>query len=377
MRFIISKTLLQFFFLSIMLIFSAACRLEPKAAKYIDTEIQLTETVKVTLLDSAKAANAITKDDIDGFFDKIMPVDMLIQMKKTTNATAANPLSRDALLPEYLAFIQRDVADFTKEEKDFVAKTMAEAFALCGKVSPFVFPTEIKIIKSHGAHYGSDTYYTRENLIIVPKQALVLRDADTFLRVMLHEIAHIITRLNPSVKAKLYALIGFKKLDNALIINDSLRKRLLVNPDGVSLDWATELTTANGKNVFAMPLIYANDSIYRAEKPEFFQYLSWNYFELAPLDDSKLNKNSDKNADPKLTVLTAGKQQKSTLNTTGINDLFQKKFNTQYIIHPDEIVADNFSLLMMGEKNAKNTANLTPEGQTLLSKMRQILVEMK
>ena len=151
-------------------------------------------------------------------------------------------------------------------------------------------------------------------------------------------------------------------MDNALIIKDSLKQRLLTNPDGSDLNWTTELTTANGKNVFTIPIIYANDTIYRAEKADFFNYLGWNYFEITPsVSGNEFN------------VQTIGNQQKSTLDTKGLTTLFKDKFNTEYIIHPDEIVADNFSILMYSMKNPKTLEPLSAGGKQLIQTMASVL----
>ena len=333
----------------------SSCRTDKKNA-----EISLSGIHKVKLLDSLSAAQTIVKDDLENFFDNITPIDMMIQMKRSYAATTP----RETILADYKKYIQQDVSDFTPDEAEKVDNAMHEAFSLCNKVTGNIFPEEIKIIKSHGKHYGEDTYYTRENVIVVPKQALQNFNADVFLKVLLHEVSHIITRLNPTMKAKLYATIGFKKLASHLIINDSLKSRLLTNPDGHDLNWVTELTTAAKTNVYTLPIIYANESVYKPEKPEFFQYLGWNYFEILPSDSGK-----------ELVVQTIGNQQKSTLNTEGITTIFKEKFNTDYIIHPDEIVADNFSILMFSVKNPKSLEAYSANGRKLLDTMRGVLME--
>jgi hypothetical protein len=345
------------FFIPVLIIISvfiSACRTEK-----VKTEIELSGFNKVFILDSMSASKAIIRDDIEGFFNHITPVDMMIQMQG-----APSEMNRENVLSDYKKFIQNDVVDFKPDEVEFIVKVMSEAFELCNKANFKYFPTEIKLIKTHGKHYGDDTYYTRENLIVIPKMALKKKNHDEFLKVMLHEISHIATRLNPSLKTKLYTLIGFKKLDLPLIINDSLQQRLLTNPDGHELTWATELNTAVGKNVLAIPLIYSNENTLIKEKKDFFQYLGFNYFEILPSDDQK-----------SMVLQTIGNQQKSTLHTEGLNQLYREKFNTDYIIHPDEIVADNFSILMFSMGNPKSLSQYTEGGQLLIKKMQTALSE--
>jgi hypothetical protein len=325
-----------------------------------NTEIILSGINKVQLLDSVSASKAIVRDDLEKFFDKITAVDCAIQMKKTFPENA----KRDEVVAEYLGFLQRDVSTFTKEESEFIVKAMNEAFQLCSKVNKTFFPDEILLIKSHGLAYGEDTYYTRENCIIIPKQALAKRNYDEFLKVMLHEISHVVTRTHPSVKTQLYALIGFKKMVSALTINDSLKRRLLTNPDGIALDWATTFTASDNQSIYVLPLIYATNTVWLPTNPDFFNNMGFNYYEIAPAADAK-----------SFAVQTIGDEQKSTLDTKGINTLFQQNYNTGYIIHPDEIIADNFSILMISEKNKANLAAFTEGGQELLRKMREVLAK--
>jgi hypothetical protein len=331
----------------------SACRTDRK-----NTEIQLSGTQKVLLLDSLFASKAIVKDDIEKFFDKIQPVDMMIQMKRPYDSTVV----RDSILIDYKKFIQHDVENFTSKESEFLAKVMSEAYTLSNAISTKIFPEEIKLVKTKGKHYGDDTYYTRENLIIIPKAALIKPNYEAFLRVMLHEISHIYTRTHPSIKAELYATIGFKHIAQKLEINDSLRQRILMNPDGIDENWATTLTLDGGKEAFAVPIIYANEISFKKEKQDFFQYLGWNYYEITPSVSGD-----------NLAVQTIGKMQKSTLSTVGINELFKAKFNTDYIIHPDEIIADNFAITLLSHKNSKILLPLTENGRKLIVIIKGVL----
>jgi hypothetical protein len=340
--------------LVLSLIFFASCRNDnPKSV-----EVLLSGVNKALLLDSTDAAKAIVRDDLDKFFEHLTPIDAAVQMKKNGPLS----MSHDLMVADYKKYLQTDVTSFTKEEAAFVAKAMNEAFQLIGKVSARYFPEEIRLIKTKAHHYDAEMYYTRENCIIIPEPILKQKNYAAFLQTILHEISHIVTRLNPPVKAQLYALVGFKKIEMALEIPDALRNRMLTNPDGVDINWATPLTSATGTSVFTMPLLYAKDTLFDPKKPDFGDYLGWNYYELAPSADNQ-----------KLVVQTVGPRQQSTLDTRGINDLFLKNYNTAYIIHPDEIVADNFSLLMLSQKNPAVLNTCTEGGKILLGKMKEVL----
>ena len=324
------------------------------------TEILLSGVHKAVLLDSTDAAKAIVQDDLDKFFTHLTAVDAAVQMKKNGLLSMSNA----EMVASYKNYLQSDVTDFRAEERAFVEKAMIEAFQLVNKVSLRYFPDDIKLIKTKANHYDGEMYYTRENCIIIPEPALKQKNYATFLQTMLHEISHVVMRLNPNLKAKMYALVGFKKIETPLQMPDALRRRLLTNPDGVDINWANTLTSATGKTVFTLPLLYAKDSIFDPKKSDFSDYLGWNYYELAPSADNKA-----------LVVQTIGERQQSTLDTRGINALFLKNYNTAYIIHPDEIVADNFALLMLSQKNPSILKDYTEGGKILLTKMNSLLKE--
>jgi hypothetical protein len=322
------------------------------------TEITLSGVHKIIVLDSTDAAKTIVKDDLEHFFDKIGNADIAVQLRNNT------PLSKthDEAVLAYKTALLKDVTSFTTSEIAFVQKAFIEAFQLCLKTSNRFFPEEIKLVKSHAKLYDGDMFYTRENTIVIPKQALAAGNYEEFLKTMLHEISHIVCRTHPSVKEQLYALIGFKRIEGQLVIPTGLAQRLITNPDGIEQNWVTTLSASDGKAVFAMPLTYVKNIELLPAKPDFMDYFGWNYFEVVPTADGK-----------SLTVSTQGDRDQSTLDTRGINQLFQQNYNTPYIIHPDEIVADNFALLALSQKNPPILSPLTEGGKTLIQKMADVL----
>ena len=74
-------------------------------------------------------------------------------------------------------------------------------------------------------------------------------------------------------------------------------------------------------------------------------------------------------------VITDKTGVNSTLDVEDLKD-FHRQIgpNTGYIIHPDEILADNFAFLALSKEDKDVINNLKPEGQVLLRKMEAILV---
>ena len=339
--------------LLIVLIWS--CKSQPKLASHLE----LSENHKIVFLDSLTAGDAITTDVKENFFAYVNKLDMSIQMKKNFS----EEVTRESVLKEYKDFLKKDVLDFTKEEVEFVNKVFKEAYSLSNKVSPNIFPKEIKLIKTHANHYGNGAYYTRDNCIIIPKNELSRKDAKAFLEVMFHEISHIYTRYNTDKRKKLYGLIGFKNIGNPtnLLMKDALKERILLNPDGINYAYKIDLKKSNGRNYSAVPIIFSSETEFVESKNTFFRYLDFSLFEINI--QHAANVISDENG-------------KSTINMANVPDFFEQiTDHTGYIIHPDEIIADNFMYIMMRGKEGGLQKNFSEAGLQLLKNIKSVLVE--
>ncbi len=316
---------------------------------------------RVLFLDSTTAATTIIKDDLEHFFDHIGRLDIAIQMQRNFPET----MSRKGVIATYQDFLQKDVTDFTESEKKFIGGVCKEILSLCGQVNSDIFPANMWLIKSHGKHYGSTAYYTRENGVVIPKQAIVAENYTSFLGVMLHELFHIYSRLNPEKRQALYQRIGFKKcgqLEN-LQMNDGLRQRILLNPDGIDYAYAISLKSPEGEQVDAIPLIVSNETQYTNDKKAFFDYIHFDLYAIQPPYSRLIQVKSDNEGFTK-----AGMTRWPDFHR-------QIGGNTNYIIHPDEILADNFMHLMMSKRNEEYLNTFTEKGKQLINDIEKILKE--
>jgi len=321
------------------------------------TDLELSDQNKIIFLDSIAASIAIIDDKSDGFFDKIMPLEMSIQMKKEKVSD-----NRLEVLEEYRSYLQTDVEDFTKEENEFVNEIMREAFALCNSINPTIFPKQMRLIKTKGKHYGNSVYYTREDMIIIPENELQARNKNGFLRVMLHEIFHIYSRYNPTKRHELYALVGFKAMEARTVLPINLQNRLLFNPDGINFNYSMDLKNKAGETIKVMPIIVSSKDAFSKQNSAFFDYVKFDLYQL------KYNQNNS------FSVLT-DERGFSTINLAELPDFFKQiKDNTQYIIHPDEILADNFMYVMLAQQKDGKFSGYSDEGTVLLEKIQEILM---
>lgn len=324
------------------------------------SEIRFNKRQLVLLLDSARASRAITVDRTDRYFDLVTPVEMSIQMKKPLS----DSLTRADWVPRYKAFLQTDVADFTAVESQFVERVIRDVYATCEKVAPGVLPDTLILIKTKGRHYGDGVYYTRENCIVIPADVLRTRSRPAFTSTMYHELFHVYSRLNPAKRKALYQLIGFESIGlPALRVPESLASRVLYNPDGV--DFAQKITLQTDQGVIhAVPVIYASHAGYTPEKPEFFGYLEFNLFPV------------EKTAEGRWQLVTKEDGISSALKISNLPDFFRQiRDNTGYIIHPDEVLADNFAFLMQSKDNPVVIAKFSPSGKQLIAQIEKVLQE--
>ncbi|MCB9299249.1 MAG: hypothetical protein H6566_01300 [Lewinellaceae bacterium] len=336
------------------LLLMAGCR--PKAE---DGKIRLSPKSHVILLDSLEAADAIIRDAEEGYFEKVQPLDMSIQMGQPL----PNGRPREGLLEDYRAFLRTDVAGFSQEEQALVRKAFQGAWRLCRKFNPKIFPDTIRLIKTKGRHYGPSVYYTREHCIIIPENELVPGNEEMLSQVMLHELFHIYSRYHPQQREALYRIIGFERLSLPLHLTDSLQQRLLLNPDGIDWNYAIAFDGPNGQVIQAVPLIRSALPAYHYSRPHYFEYLDFQLYPIVRRDGlfEVLAQNGSESPLPPVDSLP------------GFFRLIGD--NTGYIIHPDEILADNFVLLVMMDtgEGAYGSGQYSVRGREILERIGNIL----
>lgn len=313
-----------------------------------------------TLVDSTKAADLIITDNTDDIFNKMTTADMSIQMKRNYNS---DYLPAD-IANDYLTFVQKDVSTFKPDEIEFVNEQMAKAFDLCQKISPNIFPKNINIIKTKSRYYGDGVYFTRENCIIVPANALKEKQKEDFLNTMLHEIFHVYSRLNPEKRKALYEVIGFREINQAaqLEVPEPLKSQILLNPDGTNYRYYITLQASPDRQIKAIPIIYSSSDKFNPKKRDFFNYMRFELFEIQPAARGF--------------IVATKKDGSSTLNIKELPDFDRQiKDNTNYIIHPDEILADNFMMLANQQPLNAVRKNFSAEGKNLLEEIRLVLVK--
>jgi len=282
---------------------------------------------------------------------------MSIQLK----TSFPDSINRASVLNIYKNTLQNAVRTFSKKEEAFILTAIQNIF----KQSKFdlnkVIDAPIALIKTAGNLYGDGVYFTREHSIVIPEDELDRPIQQDFEEVMIHELFHIYSRYHPEKRKALYELIGFKSIGitENIQMNPALKKRLLLNPDGINYAYAIELEE-QGNRFQAIPLIISNKEEFDPEEKVFFNYLQFDLYKIQP-PYSRLIK------------VEANNDGTSLIDFNEFSS-FRKQIgdNTDYIIHPDEVLADNFILLLSGEDS---WGNLSPRGQEILKGMKEIIFE--
>lgn len=314
-----------------------------------------TSSMTYEFLSVEAAQQQVVQDSSEGYFGKVTPLEMSIQLKQSRSEE-----DRLSILPDYKTLLQKDVRSFTAAEEIALQAVMDRAFELCRAIDPHFSVPPIHLIKTEGSYYGESVFYTRDNAIVIPAPLVPSNPAnypEQFLKTMLHEIFHVYSRYHPKKRDALYARIGFDRLPN-LRLSEFLQKRVLYNPDGVDLRYSITVKDSDGRAFEAVPVIYSRYKQFNERQPRFFSHLAFQLFEIQEKDGvwAVVNPNTGYSID----------------EITGFWEQVER--NTNYNIHPDELCADNFVLLAMSKATkGKNLEKLTTRGQQLVKDVEAII----
>lgn len=345
--------------ISLLLILSIAlfsCKSSKKESNVNETSNSESYLV---FLDKAEAEKQIIQDATDGFFASLTITDMSIQLKKPDM-----PDSGGEAKTLYQDYLKSEMENWTIEEKEFMNEVFDVAKSALDKINPNLMPSKIELIKTKPNHYGPNVYYTREDAIVLPNNIFEEPSIASQMPVMLHEIFHILSRYNTSFRDEMYALIGFEQFDETLVLPREISDNILTNPDGVRRDFAIKLKDENGIEQLALPLILSTKKRYESAMPTFFSYLSFDLYPLVKITENQVTLGLNSKGESALSVSHNG------------NFFNQIKDNTQYIIHPDEIMADNFMMAVIAN-NDETFEGFSEEGTLLLKEVLEVLKTYK
>ncbi|MEK6256972.1 MAG: hypothetical protein AABP62_00005, partial [Planctomycetota bacterium] len=211
-------------------------------------------------------------------------------------------------------------------------------------------PRAVLLIQMSGKD-EANAAYTRGAAILLPTERVQKLKGDSLDRLLLHELFHVLSRHSPELRRDLYRIIGFEVCE-PIALPPSLADLKLTNPDAPLIDCRIQLT--EGDETFqAAPILYSSSATYDADKkPLLFKYVT---FRLMKVEEHEGRwRPLLKEGEP---VLLDPAQSQSFAAQIGQN--------TKYIIHPDEILADNFVHLVMQTEKLSSPQIVERTGERL------------
>jgi len=236
---------------------------------------------------------------------------------------------------ELFDFIAKQARGWTEDEKNRI-KAVCESIA--GRIErqgfSIDFPEEIYFVKTTAKEEGSAAGYTRAQLIVL-KESLLSQSVEELEHLVIHELFHVLTRNNPEFREEMYSLIGFS-LMNAVEYPESISSLRITNPDAPQTDSYIKLK-AQDREVECLMILYSEK---KYKKGEFFDYLNVGFLSLT---GDSVKSVEYKKGEP---IIYGFHEVEGFYDQVGRN--------TNYIIHPEEIMAENFSLAILDKTEVAN-----------------------
>lgn len=196
-------------------------------------------------------------------------------------------------------------------------------------------PARVVLVKTTGrAEEG--VAHTRANAIMLSLESLAAPDAG-LTALLAHELFHVMTRHDPAFRARAYRSIGFQ-LCPEVALPEKLAGLRITNPDAPMHDAYIEVKI-DGGTVPVMPVLLSRAKKFDAAiGQDITDYWILKLMVLRRSDQPGRMEAQLRDGEPLL------------LSVAEVSGFFEQVGrNTAYIIHPEEILADNFSLMLSGQ----------------------------
>lgn len=271
----------------------------------------------VTPATPAQATAIVTAQD--EVIRAMTPADLSIRLHGGT--------SREALLRQYAAAVEPWSAAEDARLAAMVARHRAQLDAIAHWL-----PEQVLLIKNTQDIDGG-LPHTRANAILFGP-SLPASDAELD-ELFLHELWHVLSRHNAERHDEIYALINFTPCARVTLPAD-LRARLVTNPDAPVTRWGVA-ARAQGRDILLAPLLIAEPAVYDPARPGFTDYFALRFI--------GLTRHADGSCAPYAAVPFIAPD-------AALPALFAAAgHNTEYVLHPEELLADNFAQLMTAKPN--------------------------
>lgn len=272
------------------------------------------------------------------FADQHAAIDLLLTEDAFTQRWSAFDIAsrlgvQDGAREDLFSLLRSEARAWTDGEKEALLELIREIDAdISGQHLSLPFPDTIFIVKTTGAEEGGAPAYTRRHYIVVSETLLASLPhyRDGVKGILIHELFHILSRNNDDFRRSMYAAIGFHACNNVPYPAD-LEDLRITNPDA-PLNNSYITLRHEDDELHCMMILYASKPY---EGGSFFQYITSGLLVVDEVAGEMRARQAD--GEPVIYQIK------------DIPDFFaQVGRNTNYIIHPEEILADNFRFVVTG-----------------------------
>ncbi len=280
--------------------------------------VEIAPGTKAGFASAAEGGRLLSARDV--FVAAMSPFDRAARLKT----------DRDVAETEYLAFVARQTLEWTDAEVAALASILGR-FRHATADLDLRLPPVVLFVKTTGLEEGRAAY-CRGASVVLPVN-VVGGDAKELEKTVFHELFHIFSRHHPEKRAALYGILGFEVCPE-IALPEALRARKITNPDAPLLDSVIRVRV-DGERRPVTPLLLARTERYDVRKGgEFFDSMDFRLLVVVE-EGGRFRPAARPDGEPRL------------LEAREVPDyLEQIGANTRYIIHPEEILADNFVLLV-------------------------------
>jgi len=238
---------------------------------------------------------------------------------------------------ELFRYISEQAREWTDSEKAKISAIIKDIENLVAEQKLNIsFPDEIFFVKTTCLEEGGALGYTRANYVVL-KDDVCSGSDEQLTYLIIHELFHILTRNDNNFRKSMYEIIGFD-LMNEVEYPDKIKESKITNPDAPKTDSYIKLKY-QGRPIECMMILYSDEEY---DGGAFFEYLNIGLL--------GLQGGSVKSAE-----YTNGVPSIYSLEEIADTDFFEQiGRNTSYIIHPEEILADNFAYAILARSGLPN-----------------------
>lgn len=258
----------------------------------------------------------------DSFIAAMSPFDRQVRMKT----------EEDKGKQAFLEFAAEAAEPWSASERAAVTAAIEALAPALSKIERLPVTT-IQLIHTSGEE-ESGAAYTRGTAIILPEGETGTAERPRT-RLLAHELFHVLSRADPELRDRLYRTIGFRRTGTIELPADQ-RARKITNPDAPVVMHVIDVKLSDQKTITVAPVTFAATAYDVDTRSSLFSYLQFKLMEVVPIVGERHS-----------AKVQGGE---AVMHEPTLPD-FHRQIgrNTGYILHPDEILADNFALLVTGE----------------------------